>query len=70
MFFVIETQVDKGKGSTLVTTFNTRNEAESDYHRVLQYAAISSVDVHGAVILNEDCTPLMNKAYRHNEEVS
>lgn len=68
MYFVIETQVNDGVGATIVTTKDTRNEAESDYHRILQYAAISEVDIHGAVILTEDCVPIMNKSYRHEVE--
>lgn len=68
MFFVIETQVENGVGATLVTTKETRNEAESDYHRILQYAAISEVDVHGAIILTEDCVPIMYKSYVHKGE--
>lgn len=66
MYFVLETQVNDGVGAMLpAITKNTLNEAESEYHRILQYAAISDVDVHGAIILGEDCFPVMYKAYTH-----
>lgn len=69
MFFIIETQVDEsGTGSSIVLTKETRNEAESEFHRILQYAAISSVPIHGAVILDESCYPIQHSAYYHNQE--
>ena len=75
MFYIIETQTTydgdgNKKGATIVTVKNTRNEAESEYHRILQYAAISSVPIHGAVILTDECTPLMYKSYVHADEQS
>ena len=65
MFFVIETQTNDGVGSTIVTTFADRNEAESKFHDILKSAAISSVQKHGAVILSEDCLAIMSKCYEH-----
>lgn len=70
MFYIIETQTtfdgeENKTGAALVSTRNTRNEAESEYHRILQYAAISSVPIHGAVILTDECAPLMYKSYTH-----
>lgn len=66
MFFVIETQVNNGVGQAIVTTKDTRNEAESDYHRVLQYAAISEIEIHGAVLLTEEGAPLKYQSYKHD----
>lgn len=67
MFFVIETQVyDKdGFANSIVTQKLTRNEAESEYHRILAAAAISEVYIHGACVLTEDAVPLLNKSYQH-----
>lgn len=70
MFYIIETQTTydgEGNkiGASIVTTKSTRNEAESEYHRILQYAAISEVPIHGAAILTDECSPLMYKSYSH-----
>ena len=70
MFFVIETQVygKDGYASSIVTQKATRNEAESEYHRILSAAATSNVYIHGACILTEDALPIMNKSYTHEPE--
>lgn len=69
MYFVIETQAQTdGTGQALVTTKTDRNEAESEYHRILQFAAISAVPYHGAIIIDEECVPILHKAYDHTEE--
>ena len=65
MFFVIETQVNDGQGSSIVTTHETRNEAESKFHQILQYAAVSQVQKHGAVVMTEDCVLLLHSCYEH-----
>lgn len=68
MFFVIETQVNGNTGAICpVITRETRNEAEASYHTILAAAAVSNVDVHGAIILSEDCIPVMYKSYDHRE---
>ena len=69
MYFVVETQVTKeGTGATLVTTHADRNNAESDYHRILSAAAVSNVYKHGAIVLSDDCYPIMYTAYEHGED--
>ena len=69
MYFIIETQVNaEGVGSALVSTREDRNAAESEYHRILQFAAISEIPHHGAIIIDEECIPILHKAYEHTEE--
>lgn len=69
MYFVFETQVNEdGIGVALVTTKTERNEAESEYHRILQYAAISNLPHHGAIVIDEECIPILHKSYDHIEE--
>lgn len=68
MYFVIETQVNNGTGSTLVTTHETRNEAESKFHQILQYAAVSNVEKHGAMVVTEDCIVVLHSCYEHGDE--
>ena len=50
MYIVIEIQ-NSGTASTIVSTYDTLNEAENKYHTILAYAAISNVPIHGATIL-------------------
>lgn len=41
------------------------NDAHSEYHRILQYAAISVNPKHGAVILENNCTEIASEYYEH-----
>ena len=64
MFIVMEIQ-NSGTASTIVNTYNTRNDAENKYHTVLAYAAISSVPKHGAVMLTEDGDYIKHECFEH-----
>ena len=44
------------------------NDAHSEYHRILMYAAISANPKHGAVILRNDCLLIAAQCYKHGEE--
>ena len=69
MYFILETQVNNGVGAMLpAQTRDTQNEAESVYHTILSFAATSSVEHHGAIILDENCIPIMHKSYTHEVE--
>jgi len=70
MYYVIETQTNKdGTGTvTPVITKTNRNEAESEFHRILQYAAISPMYKHGAIVVDEDDYPIMYQCYKHDTE--
>lgn len=66
MYIVIELQKTKeGHVSNLVTEHATLAEAESKYHSVLAYAAISDIPVHSAVILSEEGFCVNSKCYKH-----
>jgi len=60
----IQTTAD-GTVAILTTQKANRNEAESEYHRVLQYAAISTLPCHAASMMTEEGFPVMHQAYRH-----
>lgn len=54
-FFVIEFQEQQnGQTSYVVTVHETRSDAESKYHTVLSYAAVSELRRHSAVIITPD----------------
>lgn len=69
MYIVIEIQKNaEGQVATLVSTFTNQNEAESKYHEILKYAAVSTLPKHSAVILGEDGYELMYNCYIHGGE--
>lgn len=52
MYIVIELQTNDGVASTIVNSYDTLNEAYQKYYLILSSAAVSSVDVHTAIILS------------------
>lgn len=69
MFFVIEIQqMQDGTFAHIVHTAETRNAAESTYHSVLAYAALSDLPTHSATLLGERGNMLMNMCYVHEQE--
>ena len=68
MFIVIEFQKnDEGQISTLVTTHDTLHDAESKFHQVLSYAAVSSLPLHSCMILNEKTYVIKTEVYTHTD---
>lgn len=68
-YIVIELQTAAdGSVANIVTSHDTRDSAESQYHSVLASAAISQLPRHGAVLLTSECTFLEAKCYAHEQE--
>lgn len=66
MYIVIELQkMAENELTHQQTVHATKEEAESKYHNILAYAAVSEVPVHSATILNEKGEPVMYKHYTH-----
>lgn len=53
MYTVIEIQTTNGTTSAIMTTNLTREVAYQKFHTILAAAAVSSVGIHTAVILND-----------------
>lgn len=64
MYIVLEIQ----DTAVLVNSYDTRNEAENKYHTILAYAAVSSVEMHAAVMLNEDGSFVKSECFEHEVE--
>ena len=64
-YIVIELQTNGGTTANIVTTYNTREEAESKFHTILAAAAVSNVEIHAAVILAPDGFQIAHEAYTH-----
>ena len=69
MYIVMEIQKSsEGALSTLVTTHDTKNKAENKYYTILAYAAVSTLPLHGAVMLHEDGYFIKNEVFTHVPE--
>lgn len=63
---VIEIQhYNNGRTDCITTTHANQSEAEQKYHTILAAASVSNVDVHSAVMLNDDGTPVKHEPYYH-----
>lgn len=68
MYIIYETQTDANGNVAHVPPVHkaTQNEAESEYHIKLGYAAISNVTVHAVTLETEEGFQLMRGCYRHS----
>lgn len=66
MFIVIEMQTNGGVTSTITTAYEDENEAYQKYYQILSFAAVSTVDIHSACVMNEYCGVLKNETFIHN----
>lgn len=69
MFCILEIQTN-GTSMTFLPIIkkDTIEEAESVYHQILAAAAISSVEVHTAIIFNKFGQVIKKECYLHSEE--
>lgn len=70
MFIVIELQKTGDQVANIVTTHETSYEAESKFHSILAAAAVSSVDVHSAVLLDDKGNLYRTESYDHTTPVN
>ena len=66
MYLVIELQTSNGQISTLNYQFNDIRLAEQKYYSILSAAAVSTIDVHAALIIDAKGTVLKNDYYERN----
>ena len=67
-FYVLEIQNNNGTYAHLVHSAESRKEAESKYHQVLSYAAISELTTHAAILCNGEGMPLAYRCYKNEIE--
>lgn len=68
MYIVIEMQTSNGVVSMVNYQYDTLNEAKSKYHLILAAAAISTVEVHAAMIINPYGGTIAAEHYTHLEQ--
>ena len=64
-YIVIELQTTNGATANIVNSYSDRQQAESKYHQILASAATSAVNLHAAVMLAENGSPIRNECYSH-----
>ena len=70
MYIVLEMQTNTdGTISTLVYSYDKKNEAESKYHEILMYAATSQLPAHTAMLLTSYGQLIQTECYRHEVEL-
>jgi len=68
MYIVIELQTNNGKTANIVNAYADLNTAFNKYHSILAAAAVSTVEVHTAVILNEVGNTIASGHFAHAKE--
>ena len=63
-YFICEIQ----NNAHIMTKKQTRNEAESEFHRVLAAAAVSNVETHSCIVFTEEGFTVMSQCYKHGEQ--
>ena len=66
-YIVIEIQTNTdGTVGNIVSSYDTRNEAESHYHSVLASAAVSALPEHSAVMITSEGKMCCSQCYKHD----
>lgn len=69
MFYILELQETNGSGAHIMQTAATKNEAMSKYHTVLSFAAVSSVEYHTCIVIDEHGRYHAMECYEHPTSV-
>lgn len=67
LFVVIELQKNGDQMGNIVTTHNTLQDAQHKFHTVAAAAAISTVEKHSVVLLNDDGFPMERTTFEHKQ---
>lgn len=68
MFIVTELQTNNGTTAVLTDVFTDESLANQKYYQILSFAAVSTVEIHSAAILNEYGGVLKNECFMHKSE--
>ena len=70
VYIIIEIQKMNNGSCTVVppTTFTDQRLAEQAYHTALSHAAVSQVDVHSVVMLDDTGARIKGETYYHGAE--
>lgn len=66
MYILLEIQTNDGTTALLpALTYTDSNQAESAFYQKLSYAAVSEVDVHTVILMDEHGNTLKREFYEH-----
>ena len=65
LFVVIELQKNGDQMGNIVTAHDTLRDAQHKFHTVAAAAAISTVEKHSVVLLNDDGFPMERTTFEH-----
>lgn len=65
MYIVTELQTTGNTTSVLTDVFTDESLANQKYYTILSFAAVSTIDIHSAAILNEYGGVLKNETFDH-----
>ena len=64
-YIVMEIQTSDDEVSTIINQYNELPQAESAFHQILVYAAISQVEWHGALLMNSRGEVYKQECFSH-----
>lgn len=67
LFVVIELQKNGDQMGNIVTIHDTLQDAQHKFHTVAAAAAISTVEKHSVVLLNDDGFPMERTTFEHKQ---
>lgn len=62
-YIVIELQVQDGTVANMVTAHDNLQQARAKYHAILSAAAVSGLDSHAAVLMEENGAVVAHECY-------
>ncbi len=70
-YIILELQTNSDGGVTFPSdprekVFDSQDKAESEYHKILQYAAISGAPLKGCMLLTNEGDVLRAEFYKHD----
>ena len=68
LFIVVELQKNGTQMGNIVTSHETLQEAEHKFHTVAAAAAISSIEKHSVVLINDDGFTIERAVFEHPQE--
>lgn len=68
MFIVTELQTNGETTAVLTDVFTDEALANQKYYQILSFAAVSTVEIHAAAILNEYGGVLKNECFMHKSD--
>lgn len=69
MYSIIELQTTNGITVHNFSTADTKDKAMSIYHTTLSYAALSEVEIHTCIVVDEKGQYIARECYTHSKPV-